>query len=69
MILFKYAINMPKIEEETEFCAIVPSGNDGTTDEWFIASDNTEFVEELGKCLKGRPMLSLFREVPIEIKG
>lgn len=69
MIMFKYAINMPKIEDETEFCAIVPAEKDGTTEEWFIASDNTEFVEELGKCLKGRPMLSLFREVQIEIKG
>lgn len=60
---------MPKIEEDTEFCVIVPSENDGTTEEWFIASDNEEFVEELRKCLKGRPMLSLFREVQIELKG
>ena len=69
MILVKYSINMPKIVDDTEFCAIVPDGTDGTTEEWFLASDDAEFVEELGKCLKGRALLSLYREVPIEIKG
>lgn len=68
MILYKYSLDMPKIVDDTEFCAIVPT-EDGTTEEWFMASDGDEFVEELGKCLKGRPMLSLFREVKIEIKG
>lgn len=69
MIMFKYGVNMPKITDDTEFCAVVPDGTDGTSEEWFMASDDTEFVSELGKCLKGRPLLALFREVPIEIKG
>lgn len=69
MILFKYGINMPKITDDTEFCAVVPDGTAGTSEEWFVASDDVDFVSELGKCLKGRPLLSLFREVEIEIKG
>lgn len=68
MIWVKYSLDMPKIVEDTEFCAIVPS-EEGTAEEWFMASDGDEFVEELGKCLKGRPLLSLFREVKIDIKG
>ena len=69
MIIYKYGVKMPPVSQPTEFCAVVAAGSDGTAEEWFLVDEDDDFVQELGKVLKGRPLLSLFREVEIEIKG